>query len=195
MSKQTRSKTLSGDDGYGTDDTESVPILSLVKTSRSKVKMEKIIEDKEVKDPKRYTTRSAASSNCSNESPVEKSSSTKYARSAAKRIPQNSYDDPIPHISQEDDHMGLSLGSLVKIPFKKSLKVDTKKGPKNDIMSDFNKKQSALLKKEQQLTAASLKKRQSALLKKDQQLRFTKKIFHVINLLLKKLILKQQKKI
>ena len=124
MSKQTRSKTLSGEDGYGTDDTESVPILSLVKTS--KVKMEKIIEDKEVKDPKRYTTRSAVSSNRSNKSPVKKSSSTKYARSAAKRIPQNSYDDPIPHISQENDYMGLSLGSLVKIPFKKSLKVDTK---------------------------------------------------------------------
>ena len=85
MLKPTRSNNLYDiEDGYGTDDTESVPILSLVKTSRSKVKVEKIIDDKVVKDSKRYTTRIAASSR-SNKTPVEKSSTTKYARSS-KRI-------------------------------------------------------------------------------------------------------------
>ena len=85
MSKQTRPKNLyDSEDGYGTDDTDSVPILSLVKSTRSKVKMEKRIDDKVDKDSKRYTTRIAASSR-SNKTPVEKSSTTKYARSS-KRI-------------------------------------------------------------------------------------------------------------
>ena len=137
MSKPTRSKTLSvSEDGYRTDDTESVPIFSLVKSTCSKVKIEKRIDDKDDKESKLYTTRSAASSKRSNITPVEKFITTKYARSS-KRIPQNSYDNPIPHASQDDDYMGLSLGSLVKIPFKKSLKVDTKKAPKNDILSVF----------------------------------------------------------
>ena len=125
MLKPTRSNNLYDiEDGYGTDDTESVPIFSLVKSTCSKVKIEKRIDDKDDKESKLYTTRSAASSS-SNKIPVEKSSTTIYVRSS-KRIPQNSYDDPIPHIKQDDDYTKRSLGSLVKIPFKKRLGIDTK---------------------------------------------------------------------